>query len=87
MGKLSGILLAFSALAILEFFVLSAYYTPAENWLSAFFGPSVYLIFGLIYFLLGDPFNNAVLLVCLVLVGALAGVGARKGTRAIGAAI
>ncbi len=87
MGKLSGILLAFSALAILEFFVLSAYYTPAENWLSAFFGPSVYLIFGLIYFLLGDPFNNAVLLLCLVIVGALAGLGARKGTRAIGAAI
>ena len=86
MGKLSGILLAFSALAILEFFVLSAYYTPAENWLSAFFGPSVYLIFGLIYFMLGDPFNNVVLLVCLILVGALAGLGARKGTRAIGAA-
>jgi len=87
MGKLSGILAGFTVLALMEFFVLSSFYIPLENWLSPHFGPEVYLLFGLLYFVLGNPFNNALLITTQLLVALTIGLAARKGSRAIGAAV
>jgi len=87
MGKLSGILAGFSVLALMEFFVLSNYFYPIENWITPYFGPETYLFFGLLYFILGDPLNNILLITTLVLVAVTVGLAARKGSRAIGAAI
>jgi hypothetical protein len=87
MGKLSGILAGFTVLALMEFFILSSFYLPLEKWLSPHFGPEVYLLFGLLYFVLGNPFNSALLITTQLVVAVTIGVAARKGTRAIGAAI
>ncbi len=87
MGKLSGILVGFSILSILEFFVLSGYYTPAENWLSPVFGPATYIIFGSLFFILGDPLNSTILIFTQIIVAVSIGVASRKGSRAVGAAI
>ncbi|MGC8515597.1 MAG: hypothetical protein ACP5OC_05620 [Thermoplasmata archaeon] len=87
MGKLSGILVGFTVLALMEFFILSSFYVPLENWLSPHFGPEVYLLFGLLYFLLGNPLNSTLLITTQIVVAVSIGLATRKGSRAIGAAI
>ncbi|MFG1414555.1 MAG: hypothetical protein AAE986_00125 [Thermoplasmataceae archaeon] len=87
MGKLSGILVGFTVLALMEFFILSSFYVPLEDWLSPHFGPEVYLLFGLLYFLLGNPLNSILLITTQIVVAVSIGIASRKGSRAIGAAI
>ncbi len=87
MGKLSGILVGFTVLALMEFFILSSFYVPLEDWLSPHFGPEVYLLFGLLYFLLGNPMNSILLVTTQVVVAVSIGLVSRKGSRAMGAAV
>jgi hypothetical protein len=87
MGKLSGILAGFTVLALMEFFVLSSFYVPLENWLSPHFGPEVYVLFGLLYFVLGNPLGSTLLITTQIMVAVVIGLAAGKGSRAIGAAI
>ena len=87
MGKLSGILVGFTVLALMEFFILSSFYVPLEDWLSPHFGPEVYLLFGLLYFLLGNPLNSILLVTTQIIVAVSIGLVSRKGSRAMGAAV
>jgi hypothetical protein len=87
MGKLSGILAGFTVLALMEFFVLSSFYIPLENWLSPHFGPEVYVLFGLLYFVLGNPLGSTLLITTQIMVAVVIGLAAGKGSRAIGAAV
>lgn len=87
MGKLTGIITGLASVTLLGFFVFSQYFWPLENWLAPIFGPITYVIFGLLFFLFANPLNYPILLISQIGIGLIIGVSARKGSRAVGAAI
>ncbi len=87
MGKLTGIITGLATVSILGFFVFSQYFSPLLNWLTPFFGPVLYIIFGMLFFLFANPLSFPALILFEIGIGILIGVSARKGSRAVGAAI
>ena len=87
MGKLTAYIVGlFSAIA-LSYYVLSSYYSPLISWVGPIFGAPLIFILSLMFLLMGDVLNHLILIPILIVVGVLIGLGARKGTKAIGAAI
>ena len=87
MGKLTSYILGLSTAVILSYIVLSAEYTPLINWLGPTMGSDVIFPFSFLFLLLGSALEYPVLLGSWVAMGIVVGLGARKGTRAIGAAL
>lgn len=87
MGKLTSYILGLSSALIISYIVLSQDYSPLINWLGPTMGSDIIFPFSLLYLLLGSLITYPVLLGSWVFLGIMVGIGARKGTRAIGAAI
>ena len=86
MGKLTGLILGVSAALFMAYYVLASAYVQLTGWLSPVLGPSFSLMLSLLYLLLGNPVNHPVLFAVWITVGAVTGIGARRGGRAAGAA-
>lgn len=87
MGKLTSYILGLSSAVVIAYLVLSAEYQPLINWLGPTMGSDIIFPFSFLFLLLGSVLIYPVLLGAWILIGVLVGAGARKGTRAIGAAI
>lgn len=87
MGKLTSYLVGVTAALTLSYYLLSSSYAPLISWLGPVLGPVMIFPFSLIFLLLGNPLSSGILFLSWIIIGALVGLGARKGTRAIGGAI
>ncbi len=87
MGKLTAYLAGVSLSLVMVYYYLSTFYSPLVQWVSPYFGPNVPIIMGIAFLYLGNPLHWPVLIASWTLVGIVVGIGARKGTRAVGAAI
>ncbi len=87
MGKLTSYILGLSAAVILSYLVLSAEYLPLINWLGPTMGSDIIFPFSFLFLLLGSAIAYPLLLGSWIALGVIVGIGARKGTRAIGAAV
>ena len=87
MGKLTSYILGLSTAVILSYIVLSAEYMPLINWLGPTMGSDVIFPFSFLFLLLGSAIAYPMLLGSWIAIGIVVGLGARKGTRAIGAAV
>lgn len=86
-GKLTGYILGVTASLALGYYVLSASYSPLLHWLSPYLGPDLAVVLGLMFLFMGDPLHWPILLATWIILGAIVGIGARKGRKAVGAAI
>lgn len=87
MGKLTSYILGLSAAVLLSYLVLSAEYNPLINWLGPTMGSDIIFPFSFLFLLLGSALAYPLLLGSWIAIGVVVGIGARKGSRAIGAAI
>lgn len=87
MGKLAAYILGVTTVIVLSYYVLSLDYSAIMNWLGPVTGVTIVFPFAFLYLLLGSFLSNPILLLVWIVIGAVVGVTARKGTRAIGAAI
>lgn len=87
MGKLSAYLLGMTAALVLSYYVLSLDYSAIIAWIGPVLGSDIIFPLTFLYLLLGSILVNPLLLVSWILIGTVVGVSARKGTRAIGAAV
>ena len=87
MGKLTSYLVGVTAALTISYYLLSSSYAPLISWLGPVLGPVMIFPFSLIFLLLGNPLSSGILFLSWILIGALVGLGARKGTRAISGAI
>ena len=87
MGKLTSYILGLSTAVLLSYLVLSAEYTPLINWLGPTMGSDIIFPFSFLFLLLGNAVAYPLLLGSWIAIGVVVGIGARKGSRAIAAAI
>lgn len=87
MGKLTSYLIGLTAAILLSYYVLFTYYTPIINWLGPVVGSDIIFPFGFLFLLLGSSLTYPIVLMSWIVIGVAVGLGSRKGTRAIGAAI
>ena len=87
MGKLTSYLFGLATAVILSYIVLSAEYIPLINWLGPSMGSDVIFPFSFLFLLLGSALAYPMLLGSWIAIGIVVGLGARKGTKAIGAAV
>ena len=87
MGKLTSYILGLSAAVLLSYLVLSAEYAPLINWLGPTMGSDIIFPFSFLFLLFGSAIAYPLLLGSWIAIGVVVGIGARKGSRAIGAAI
>jgi hypothetical protein len=87
MGKLTGYILGVTAALVIGYYSLSTYYSALLHWLTPYFGSGLAIVMGLMFLYMGDPLHWPILLGVWVLLGVIVGLGARKGSKAVGAAI
>ncbi len=87
MGKLTSYLLGLTAALSLVYDVLYVNYQPLINWLGPVVGSDIIFAFGFLFLLLGSVAQYQVVLISWIVIGVLVGLGSRKGTKAIGAAV
>lgn len=87
MGKLTAYLAGVSASLVIVYYYLSTFYSPLVQWISPYVGPDIAIVMGIAFLFLGNPLHWPVLIASWILIGAVVGLGARKGSRAVGAAL
>lgn len=87
MGKLTSYILGMVAAVAVAYYLLASYYSPILGWLGPVLGTSLIFPLAFLFLLLGNFTLFPVLLESWVFLGIVVGIGARKGSRAVGAAI
>lgn len=87
MGKLTAYLAGVAVSLVLVYYYLSTFYAPLVQWVSPYLGPDIAVIMGIAFLFLGDPLHWPVIIAIWILLGVVVGIGARKGSRAVGAAV